>query len=306
VRELVSPLAALPQSARPVAAASSIGVLCGLLLVVCGGAGCAGSGNPLAAPTPAALGDADVTNGVRRPILPPLDLTEDLYEDAVVRVVAGVSCSGTLIAEDLVLTAHHCVSARDGDGKILGEDVDPASVVVELGGDYLPWGEVGVRHIVAPACGYAAGHGDIAILVLDRALLGMPTLDPQISSTPAVGDPVEATGFGRCALSRDAIRRARRDGAVVSKVRKDRFVANMPVCPGDSGGPVTGPGGPAGARQVIGVISASVMDGVESTAGRTYLTRLDVWPQLFNAAHEIADGASPAELPPFRSCSGDD
>jgi len=281
-------------------------MLVGLLLAsVCGSTGCAG-GKSSPAATPAALGDADVTNGVRRPILPPLELTEDHYEDAVVRVVADVSCSGTLIAEDLVLTAHHCVSARDEDGNILREDVDPASVEVELGGDYLPWGEVGVRYIVAPACGHAAGHGDIAILVLDRALLGMPTLDPQISSSPAVGDAVETTGFGRCALSRDAIRRARRDGATVAKVRKGRFVANMPVCPGDSGGPVTGPGGPAGARQVVGVISASVMDGVESTAGRTYLTRLDVWPQLFNAAREIADGASAAELPPFRSCTGGD
>lgn len=297
MRALVASAAALPQSAcRTVA----------LTLGITFGFGCGGSSKPPETPTPAAQGDEDITNGVRRPILPPLELTEDVYEDAVVRVVAGVSCSGTLIAEDLVLTAHHCVSARDGDGNILKEDVDPASVVIELGGDYLPWGEVGVREIVAPTCGYAAGHGDIAILVLDRELLGMPTLDPQIASTPEVGDQVEPTGFGRCALSRDAIRRVRRDGAVITKVTKGRFVADMPVCPGDSGGPVTGPGGPGGARQVVGVISASVMDGVESTPGRSYFTRLDAWPQLFNAAREMADGASAAELPPFRSCSAKD
>jgi len=50
------------------------------------------------------------------------------------------------------------------------------------------------------------------------------------------------------------------------------------------------------------VISASVMDGDENTADKSLFTRLDAWPQLFAAAQEISNGASPSELPPYGDC----
>ena len=59
---------------------------------------------------------------------------------------------------------------------MLSRDVSAQDINIELGGDYLPWGDVGVRAIVAPDCGYASGDGDIAILVLSRHLIGMPTI----------------------------------------------------------------------------------------------------------------------------------
>ena len=69
------------------------------------------------------------------------------------------------------------------------------------------------------------------------------------------------------------------------------------ICPGDSGGPVYSSRG-----DLIGVISASVMRGDAKTQDRTLFTRVDVWPQLFSAAHEISLGASPSELPPYGDC----
>jgi hypothetical protein len=44
------------------------------------------------------------------------------------------------------------------------------------------------------------------------------------------------------------------------------------------------------------------MDADENTTGASYFTRLDQWRGLFSAAREIAAGASPSELPPYRSC----
>lgn len=66
-----------------------------------------------------------------------------------------------------MLTAHHCVSRRDENLNVLNEDVDSSELRVELGGDDLPWGEVGVHSVVTAECGYQQGMGDVAILVLN-------------------------------------------------------------------------------------------------------------------------------------------
>jgi secreted trypsin-like serine protease len=232
-----------------------------------------------------------------RATYPPIEFVSP--RDAIVRLMStgNVTCTGTLIQDDLVVTAHHCVSARDKKGRVLDHDLDPAEIQVELGGDELPWGEVKVRAIVAPKCGYVAGDGDIAILVLERHLVGMPTYTVHIESPPKVADQVAILGFGRCALSSGGIKRHDRPDAKIDAVSFDHFEAQASICPGDSGGPVLD-----SQYHLVGVISASVMDGDETTADRSLFTRLDTWPQLFAAAHEISNGASPGELPPYGEC----
>jgi hypothetical protein len=223
-------------------------------------------------------------------------LAED--DDYVVRVVAGgVTCSGTLIDDDRVLTAHHCVSQRSSFGDFVARDQEPEAIQVELGGDYFPWGEVGVRAVVAPPCGYAAGEGDIAILVLERRLVGIATLPPELDQAPKVGEPVDPAGFGRCALSADGIKRQNRRGGRIQTVRGSRFRLEASICPGDSGGPALNHAG-----ELVGVISASVMDGSEATVGLSEFTRLDRWRPVFSNAQQIADGESPAALPPPSGC----
>ncbi|HEU5074336.1 MAG TPA: S1 family peptidase [Polyangiaceae bacterium] len=237
---------------------------------------------PEAASVPAA--------GEERPNEPPIEML--FPDEPVLRVVTGsVSCTGTLIYDNQVLTAHHCVSARDASGAVIHRDVDPEQVIVELGGDYLPWAEVGVRAVVAPSCGHAAGHGDIAILVLDTKLRAK-TATPRLDTPPEVGEQVRPVGFGRC--DTNGIRRRQRSGGAIQVVDSDRFKLDAAICPGDSGGPALS----VERGDVVGVISASVMHNGEGELRRSEFTRLDQWRPVFAAAKMIAEGAESAEVPP--------
>jgi V8-like Glu-specific endopeptidase len=224
---------------------------------------------------------------------PPTLSNEDDY---VVRIVVGsVTCSGTLIQEDRVLTAHHCVAARDTSGAAVQRDLPPSQIRVELGGDYLPWGEVGTRAVIAPNCGYVSGDGDVAILVLERRLIGIATRPVRLERAPTKKDDIEPIGFGRCALSADGVHRKHRAGGNIELVSEGRFRLSAAICPGDSGGPALS----ATTGDILGVISASAMDGDELTRDRSEFVRVDRWRALFANAALVASGTSPSELPPI-------
>jgi hypothetical protein len=224
---------------------------------------------------------------------PPLALASP--QDAVVRVVGPeMTCSGTLVDDDLVLTAHHCVVKRGPRGEFTHEKVNARDVQIELGGDYLAWGTVRARAVVAPPCGSSGGGGDVAVLVLERKLVGMSTMTPRLDAPPRMGEPVDPIGFGRCALSPNGIRRADRPGGNVIATTQETFVLQASICPGDSGGPVVS----RGSREVVGVVSQSAMDGDEQTRNATILARIDAYRSVFATARQVADGVDPSELPP--------
>jgi len=216
-------------------------------------------------------------------------------EDYVVRVVSGsVTCTGSLIEEDRVLTAHHCLSQRGRAGNMLDLDVAPEAVRVELGGDPFAWGEVGVRAVIAPTCGYAGGEGDIAVLVLERRLIGVATRKVQLGDPPQVGTSIAPIGFGRCFFGGSAGARTVRSGGPIQNVWKRDFRVEASICPGDSGGPAVD----LGSGEILGVISEAVMDGDPQTRGEAEFTRLDAWSPVFTQAQAVVDGMSQAELPP--------
>jgi hypothetical protein len=229
---------------------------------------------------------------------PPVGLPSP--DEAVVHVVSkGVECSGTLITNALVLTAHHCVVQRDEKGEILEKDLPASALEVELGGDDLPWAKVKVSALLTPGCGYRGGNGDIAILVLSRKLVGLAMMPVRIGEPPRIGETVEPVGFGHCALSNDGVHHLRRRaGGPIEDVGGGSIFASTSICPGDSGGParsrITG--------EVVGVVSAGVMDDSDQTRDPTTFTRLDTWRPLFARAQLIVDGLSPAEFPAVGVC----
>jgi len=228
---------------------------------------------------------------------PPIALA--VPEDAIVRIVGPVTtCSGTLVDEDLVLTAHHCVVELGASGAFLPKTLVASDLHVELGGDYLPWGTVGVRAVVAPPCGERGGRGDVAVLVLSHKLIGIVPYKPRLDGPPRVGEMLDPTGFGRCALSADGIHRTTREGGAIAWLANGTIGMTASICPGDSGGPVLS----RGSHEIVGVVSLSAMDGDEHTRNASIMARVDTFRPLFGHARQIADGASPSELPPL-SCA---
>jgi len=218
-------------------------------------------------------------------------------EDAIVRVVGPrTTCSGTLVDEDLVLTAHHCVVARGPKGEFTKTEISSGELQIELGGDYLPWGTVGVKEIVAAPCGESGGSGDVAVLVLERKVVGITPMPARLDEPPKVGEVVDPAGFGRCALSPDGIHRSIRMGGSITEVRPGSIFVTASICPGDSGGPVFARGTH---NQVVGVVSASAMDSDEKTTAPSVMARVDAMRAVFNHARLIADGMHKAELPPL-------
>jgi len=229
-------------------------------------------------------------------------ISGSISDEAVVRVISnGVGCSGTLISNNLVLTAHHCMVERDVTGDIVDQDLPASALEVEVGGDYHPGATVPVAAAVAPPCGYRGGNGDIAVLVLSRRLLGFNVMPVRLTAPPRAGEPIEPLGFGRCPLSTEASHRIRHEGGPIDELSPFTLSASASICPGDSGGParsrVTG--------EAIGVVSAGIMDDNDQTRDAATFTRLDAWRSLFVKAQLIADGSIGAESRPVVGCENE-
>lgn len=266
-----------------------LGLAAGLASIVAVAAGCATT-TPKLNVRPAAKANEDPD----RFFPPPIQLA--VAEDAIVRLVGPkTTCSGTLVAEDLVLTAHHCVVDLDAKGGFKKDLVAPGDMRVELGGDYLPWGTIDVKEVIAPPCGEQGGGGDVAILVLTRKIIGIVPYTVRLEGAPRAGETLDPAGFGRCALSPDGIRRTSREGGTVDAVSPSTLFMTASVCPGDSGGPVIS----RGSHEIVGVVSLSAMDADARTRSASIMARVDTFRPLFAQARLVADGASKAELPPL-------
>lgn len=208
-------------------------------------------------PRKATWNSAYVVNGTRLPSLVPLS---EQQQRAVVYLDMG--CSGTLISDQVVLTAHHCTDGQRASGVRVAFGPDDSN----------PLWSCGVSEII--------NHSslDLALLVLDQRpvehvdVMPIPINTLELDST-WIGEHVEAAGFGLTSPAGGADGRffvAEPIYALGSTTLSVNGEGIHGVCFGDSGGPVMGLVG-EGAVRVLGALS----HGDSSCTGIDVFTRVD-------------------------------
>lgn len=183
--------------------------------------------------------------------------------------VAFPSCSGALIAPNLVLTAQHCVYNTEQRYVNCGQSGFTSRVAARFflatsdtvfqytGGRNFRGREIHVPADTDDLCGY-----DIALLILNANVPQdeIPYIIPRIDYDVQAGEPYTAVGYGTIGDNTGSgTRRILRDRVVQCvggecpfgfQVDYREFLGSSGTCPGDSGGPALDAFG-----QIIGVVS---------------------------------------------------
>ena len=221
-------------------------------------AGCTAAPVPLTE-APIAVAASDIINGHASPS----------SQNAVVmlQIDGDRMCSGTLIANNLVLTARHCVSQTD-ETLSCGES-GRATSGGQIHGDFAPssiavYGGNRQTQLVVEAHGAEIIHDtshnlcahDAAFVLLDRPINDMPIARVHAADDLAAGATVTAIGWGLTQHGTLPVARQTRRAIPVIEIGPARntppneFMIGEASCSGDSGGPALDAAG-----DIVGVVS---------------------------------------------------
>lgn len=254
------------------------------------------SGERPAEPDPATT-SAEIVGGV----------DDTTHTNVVMLTNPGGSCTASLIAPNLVLTARHCVAqnvtqgigcdinGNSTNGDHVGNNYAASNLKVFTGQSPQFWGTpVAVGSQLFTVQSKNLCNNDIALVVLNKAVTSAPPLKIRRDYPPQIGELVTAVGYGAINdNSQGSGKRRMRANVPVRSVGKDwneltgegELSTGQAVCSGDSGGPILSAGG-----AVIGIASR-VSKCTDPNATAKYV-RLDYHKDLINQAFAAA-AASP-------------
>ena len=188
---------------------------------------------------------------------------------AIIMTNMGGLCTGSLIAPNLVLTAHHCVSNTSEQVNCstskFGAPYAPGSFYVTFAQDVFQGGMGSFKKVaqvyVPPGSDSVCGYDVALVRLADNvdASVAEP-LTPRVDVAVETGEEYRAVGYGNTNDTSGAGKRRMRDGLLLScsgadcpgfYLDKDReFEGDTGICQGDSGGPALDT-----KNRVIGVVS---------------------------------------------------
>jgi MYXO-CTERM domain-containing protein len=170
----------------------------------------------------------------------------------------GGACSGTLVAPNMVITAHHCVAEIANEGVDCNRsrfgDLYAASsffITTETEFPRSAFGYHTVAEVYVPELTDEFCGTDIAVLILEDnidASEAVPVI-PKIDVTPRFGDRYTAVGYGetnsgvgdagtrRVITGRQVVCAGEQCARFTDQVNEKEWVGGDGTCQGDSGGP---------------------------------------------------------------------
>jgi MYXO-CTERM domain-containing protein len=236
-------------------------------------------------------------------------------DDGIVKVTNvdanGVtnSCTGSLVAPNVVLTARHCVSnlvegnftctdagelTADSKGGRFGALIDASKLTIYVGAAFKePVAALGAKVFATQTPTIC--RNDLAVIVLDREISGVPLLPVRLDRGNERGEVLRVVGFGQTEDSTAGVRRAK-EGLSISKVGSSTFrpsgdaipprtflTLGPALCIGDSGGPAL-----SSAGAVTGIYS-QLVGACDSPNARQYFTQVAPFvTEVLTPAFELA------------------
>jgi len=236
-------------------------------------------------------------------------------DDGVVKVANidanGVTnlCTGALVAPNVVLTARHCVAnlikgaftctdagelTAGSKGGRFGPLIAPADLQIYVGAAFKePLAALGAKVFATQTPSIC--RNDVAAIVLDRELTGVPLIPMRLARGNQRGEVLRVVGYGETEAAMSGTRRAK-DGLSISLVGTSQFRADgdaIPprtfltlgpgLCIGDSGGPALTTDG-----AVTGIYS-QLVGACDSPNARQYFTQVAPFAsEVVTPAFELA------------------